>query len=98
MTKLFSRLFFGNIRTDFVLNSVCLRGETNMQRRIGFFFATTVLISFVLATFRTRTAPEEDDKQAAITVVLAYEHAVQAYDFDKLDSLNTPDARVIDGY
>ena len=45
---------------------------------------------------RTRTAPEEDDKQAAINVVLAHERAVQAYDFDKVDSLHTPDARVIE--
>jgi hypothetical protein len=34
---------------------------------------------------------------AAINVVLAYEQAVQTYDFDKLDSLNTPGARLIDG-
>jgi hypothetical protein len=61
----------GNVRTDFVLNSSCLRGETNMQRRVGVLFATTVLIFFVLAACRTRTAPEEDDKQAAINVALA---------------------------
>jgi membrane-associated protease RseP (regulator of RpoE activity) len=67
-----------------------------MQRRIGVLFATTVLLSFVLAAFRTRTAPEEDDKKAAINVVLAHEQAVQAYDFDKVDSLHTPDARSIE--
>jgi hypothetical protein len=59
-------------------------------------FATTVLISFEMAACRTRTAPQEDDKQATINVVLAYEQAVQTYDFDKVDSQNTPDARVID--
>ncbi len=67
-----------------------------MQRRVGVLFATTVLlISIALTACRTRTAPEEDDKQAAINVVLAYEQAVQTYDFDKVDSLNTPDARMI---
>jgi hypothetical protein len=86
----------GNVRTDFVLNSLCLRGETNMQRRVGVLFATTVLIFFVLAACRTRTAPEEDDKQAAINVALANERAVQENDFDKVDSLYTPDARVIE--
>ena len=37
-----------------------------------------------------------DDKKAAIAVVLAHELAVQSYDFDKVDSLHTPDARVIE--
>lgn len=67
-----------------------------MQRRVGILFATTVLISIVLGACRTRTALEEDEKKAAINVVLAYEKAVQNYDFDGLDSLNTPDARSID--
>jgi ketosteroid isomerase-like protein len=67
-----------------------------MQRRVGIFFATTVLILIVLAAGRTRTAPQADDKQAAVNVVLAYEKAVQSYDFEGLDSLNTPDARSID--
>jgi membrane-associated protease RseP (regulator of RpoE activity) len=67
-----------------------------MQRRVGVLLATTVLISFVLAACRTRTAPQEDDKQAAINVVLAHEQACQTYDFDKLDSLHTPDARGIE--
>lgn len=48
--------------------------------------ATTVVICIVLAGWRTRTVPEEDDKQAAIAVVLEHEQAVQAYDFDKVDS------------
>jgi ketosteroid isomerase-like protein len=64
-----------------------------MQRRVGMLFATTVLIFFVLAACRTRTASEEDDKQAAINVVLAHEQACEKYDFDKVDSLHTPDAR-----
>jgi len=59
-------------------------------------FATTVLIFFVPAACRTRTASEEDDKKTAINVVLAHEQAVQAYDFDKVDSLHTPDARGIE--
>jgi hypothetical protein len=73
-----------------------LLGETNMQRRVGVLFAMTVPIIFVLAACRTRTAPEEDHKKAAIKVVLAYELAVQTYDFDKADSLLTPDARGIE--
>ncbi len=67
-----------------------------MRRRGGVLFATTVLIFFVLAACRTRTAPTEDDKKAAIDVVLGHERAVQAYDFDKVDSLNMPDERVIE--
>jgi hypothetical protein len=67
-----------------------------MQRRVGVLFATTVLVLFVLAACRTRTASEEDDKKAAINVVLAHEQAFEQYDFDKLDSLNTPDVRSIE--
>jgi ketosteroid isomerase-like protein len=66
-----------------------------MQRRVGVHFATTVLILFVLTACRTSTAPEDDNK-AAINVVLAHERAVQTYDFDKVDSLHTPDARVVE--
>src|ERR1700735_5128201 len=78
------------------MNLVFLRGETKMQRQAGVLFATTVLIFCVLAGCRTRTASEEDDKKAAINVVLAHELACQTYDFDKEDSLHTPDARVIE--
>jgi len=67
-----------------------------MQRRVGVLFATTVLISIALAACQTRMALDEDDKKAAINVVLAHEQGVQAYDFDKVDSLHTPDARVIE--
>jgi len=67
-----------------------------MQRRVGVPLATTVLLCFVLAACRTHTAPQEDDKKAAINVVLAHVQAVQAYDFDKVDSLHTADARVIE--
>jgi ketosteroid isomerase-like protein len=67
-----------------------------MRRRAGALFATTVLLSFVLAACRARTATDEDDKQSAINVVLAHERAVQDYDFDKVDSLHTTDARVIE--
>jgi hypothetical protein len=67
-----------------------------MQLRVGVLFVTAVLIFFVLAACRTRSAPEEDDKKAAINVVLAHEQAVQTYDFDKVDSLHTPDARGIE--
>jgi hypothetical protein len=63
-----------------------------MQKRVGVLFATTVLIFFVLADCRSRTTSEEDDKKAAINVVLAHEQAVQTYDFDKRDSLQTPDS------
>src|ERR1700691_6120936 len=78
------------------MNLVFLRGETKMQRQAGVLFATTVLIFCVLAGCRTHTASEEDDKKAAINVVLAHELACQTYDFDKEDSLHTPDARVIE--
>jgi PDZ domain/SnoaL-like domain len=67
-----------------------------MQRRVGVLFATTVLISIVLAACSTCTASEEDDKKAAISVVLAHEQACQMYDFDKLDSLHTADSRGIE--
>lgn len=67
-----------------------------MQRRVGVLFATTVVIFVVLAACRTRSVSEEDEKQAAINVVLAHEQAVQAYDFDKMDSLHTPVARAIE--
>jgi ketosteroid isomerase-like protein len=67
-----------------------------MRRRVGALFATTVLIVLVLAANRTRTAAQQDDKQAVIDVVLAHEQACQTYDFDKVDSLHTPDARVIE--
>jgi ketosteroid isomerase-like protein len=67
-----------------------------MKRRVQVLFATTVMIFFVLAACRTRSAPDADEKQAAINVVLAHEQAVQAYDFEKVDSLHTPDARSIE--
>ena len=67
-----------------------------MQRRVGVLFATTLLIFFVLAAGRMRAAAQADDKQAAINVALANERAVQENDFDKVDSLYTPDARVIE--
>jgi hypothetical protein len=75
--------------------------ENQMRRRVGVYFATAVLIISLLTACSTRTAPEEnknkdDDKQAAINVVLAHEQACQTYDFDKLDSLHTPDARGIE--
>jgi hypothetical protein len=63
---------------------------------IGPHFATTVLISIVLGACRTCTASEEDDEKTAMNVVLADEQAVQAFDFDKVDSLHTPDARGIE--
>jgi ketosteroid isomerase-like protein len=43
-----------------------------------------------------RAAAQADDKQAAINVALANERAVQENDFDKVDSLYTPDARGIE--
>jgi ketosteroid isomerase-like protein len=67
-----------------------------MQRRTRVFFAVTVLIFFILAAYRTSISAQQDDKQAAINVVLAHEQACQTYDFDKLDSLHTPDARAIE--
>jgi membrane-associated protease RseP (regulator of RpoE activity) len=67
-----------------------------MRRRIGALLATIILIFFVLGAWRMRTAAQENDKQAAIDVVLAHELACQTYDFDKLDSLHTPGARGIE--
>jgi hypothetical protein len=84
------------MRADFVLNSASLHGEINMQRRAAVLFVMAILIFFALAACSTRTASVEDDKQAAINVVLAHEHAVELYDFDKMDSLRTPDSRVIE--
>jgi hypothetical protein len=59
-------------------------------------FTTAILISVVLGACKTRTAAEENEKKAAINVVLAHEQACQTYDFDKLDSLHTPDSRGIE--
>lgn len=56
----------------------------------------TVLIALVAGACRTHTASEEDDKKAAIAVVLAHELAYQTYDFDKVDALHTPDSRGIE--
>ena len=67
-----------------------------MQRRVVILLSMAALISVVLGACKPRMASEEDDKKAAINVVLAHERAVQAYDFDKVDSLHTPDARVIE--
>ena len=64
--------------------------------KLGVLVATTILLSIVLSACATRTVSEEDDKKAAINVVLAHEQAVQEYDLDKVDSLHTPDARVIE--
>lgn len=67
-----------------------------MHRPNGLLFATTVLIFLALGSYSTRTAAQADEKQAAINVALANERAVQENDFDKVDSLYTPDARVIE--
>jgi len=67
-----------------------------MRRRVGMLFATAILISVVLGACETRAASEEDEKKAAINAVLAHEQACQTYDFDKLDSLHTPDSRGIE--
>jgi ketosteroid isomerase-like protein len=66
-----------------------------MRRRIGTLFTIVPLIS-ILCACKTSTAPVEDEKQAAINVALAHERAVQDFDFDKVDSLHTPDIRVIE--
>jgi hypothetical protein len=54
--------------------------------------AATVLTSIALAAHSARMASEDDEKKAAINVVLAHELACQNYDFEKLDSLHTPDS------
>jgi ketosteroid isomerase-like protein len=63
------------------------------MRRIGLLFSAMVLIFLTLSSCRMRKASEEDAKKAVIDVVLAHEKACQNYDFDKMDSLHTPDAR-----
>jgi hypothetical protein len=65
-----------------------------MERRVGMLFAT-VLITVLPGACSTHTSLE-DDKRAAIAVVLAHELACQTYDFDKLDSLHTPDSQGIE--
>jgi len=67
-----------------------------MQRRVAILLSTAVVISIVLCACKARTTSQEEDKKAAIAVVLAHELACQTYDFDKLDSLHTPDARGIE--
>jgi PDZ domain/SnoaL-like domain len=67
-----------------------------MHRRAEILFAVTVLFSIVLGACTTRTAPVEEEKQAVINVAFAHERAVQDFDFDKVDSLHTPDVRVIE--
>jgi hypothetical protein len=67
-----------------------------MQRRVGISFAIAVMISIVLGACKTRTTSEEEDKQAAINVVLAHEQACQTYDFEKVDSLHTTNSRGIE--
>ena len=78
------------------LSEMDVLGETKMLRRFRILFATTILTIFAIAACRTPAAPQLDDKQAAINVVLAHEQACQSYDFDKLDSLHTPDSRGIE--
>jgi hypothetical protein len=63
-----------------------------MRRPIGARFAATILILLALTACKTPSAPANDDKQAAINVVLGHEQACQTYDFEKLDSLHTPDS------
>jgi PDZ domain/SnoaL-like domain len=67
-----------------------------MQRRVVKLLSTAMVVSIVLGACKARTTSEEDDKKAAIAVVLAHELACQTYDFDKLDSLHTPDSRGIE--
>jgi hypothetical protein len=75
-------------------DSVRISGGINMQRRVGMFASVLIIIAIVAC--RTQTLSEEDDKKAAIAVVLAHELACQTYDFDKLDSLHTRDSRGIE--
>ncbi|MGA8506421.1 MAG: PDZ domain-containing protein [Candidatus Sulfotelmatobacter sp.] len=67
-----------------------------MQRRVKILFTATIVTSIVLVACSTCMASEDDDKKAVIDVVLAHEKACQDYDFVKLDSLHTPDARGIE--
>jgi membrane-associated protease RseP (regulator of RpoE activity) len=64
-----------------------------MLRRVLVIFATTVLTLITLAACSTHRATGEDEKNAAIAVVLAHEMACQTYDFDRVDALHTADAR-----
>ncbi|MBS0582234.1 MAG: PDZ domain-containing protein [Proteobacteria bacterium] len=67
-----------------------------MRFRIRLTFAAVALVVGLLAACGTRAKLQEDDKKAAINAALAFERAVQAYDFDKADSLVTPNARWIE--
>ena len=67
------------------------------MQRISLVFATIILvIACALPALAARAAAQEEDKKAAEHVVLAFERAVQEFDFDKADSLVTPDARWIE--
>jgi hypothetical protein len=67
-----------------------------MRRRVGILFTAMIVTSIVLGACSPCMASEDDDKKAVIDVVLAHEKACQDYDFVKLDSLHTSDARGIE--
>jgi SnoaL-like domain len=58
-------------------------------------FATGIFISIAVACV-IRKASAEDEKIAAINVVLAHEKACETYDLEKLDSMHTVDSRGIE--
>jgi hypothetical protein len=64
-----------------------------MKQRIRVLFAASALFFMSLCICKICAASEDDDKKAAIDVVLAHEMACQTYDLDKVDFLHLPDAR-----
>jgi len=68
------------------------------MQRISLVLATSVLVLSLPFLLRpgVRAASQEDDKKAAEQVVRSFEQAVQEYDFDRVDSFLTPDARWIE--
>jgi ketosteroid isomerase-like protein len=69
------------------------------MQRISLLFSLFVISFSFLLHPGVGAANQEDDKKAAEQVVRSFEQAVQEYDFDKADSLLTPDAHWIEfGY
>jgi hypothetical protein len=85
-------------------------GQTALHSALGgirmaqFSAASLLLSAWILSTggaatqssSATHTMSQEDEKEAAIAVVLAHEQECQSYDFDKFDSLHTTDFRGIE--
>jgi hypothetical protein len=81
------------------VTAVAMGGQMNqVSSALLLFFAWTATAgeSAAQSDAATRTQSLDNDKKAAIAVVLAHEQECQSYDFDKFDSLHTPDFRGIE--